>query len=218
MKALVKLFVAFMVAAGLATTASAGLVAGVIPEGAPNEFIPDLTAGPTIGGYYGAQLYLVGGPVDITAEWFGGEAGYRNEFLWGGSTIFTHPGGDTTGHTPDGTYVASNVSPGLLPFSFFVPVGSLTVANGTNPDNSGTGPNFFVSFDINRTTADGPRGGQSVWIFFDDGGGANDDDHDDMAVKLSINGDGRFQTVPEPGSMILLGSGLSALWMRRRRS
>jgi hypothetical protein len=226
MKALVRLIVIAAVVAGLATTASAALVAGVIPEGplGSNQLIPDLAAGPTIGGYYGGQLALVaGGPVTITAEWFGGEAGYNNQFKWDGTTVFTHPGGDTTPSVVagtaddiDGTY-APLVSPGLLPFSFFVPTGSLTVANGTNPDNFGFGPNFFVSFDLTRTIEGGPTSGQSVWIFFDDGGGANDDNHDDMAIRLSITG-GEFTTVPEPGSMILLGSGLAAMWMRRRRS
>ena len=225
MKALVKLIMAAVVVVGLATPARAALVAGVIPEGpvGTNQFIPDLTLGPTIGGYYGAQLYLVGGTVDITAEWYGGEAGYNNQFKWGSDTPFSHPGGDTTGNTVDGTYVANAVSPGLLPFSFFTPQTGLTVANGANPDNSGTGPNFFVTFydltpGIANTAPGGPGGGQFVWIFFDDGGAANDDNHDDMAIKLTITGDGHFEAVPEPGSMILLGSGLAALLARRRRS
>jgi hypothetical protein len=228
MKALVRLIVIAAVVAGLASTASAALVAGVIPVGAPNEFIPDLTAGPTIGGYYGGQLYLIaGGPVNITVEWYGGEAGYNNQFLWGGPTSgdpnpFVHPGGDTTpsqgGPAVDADFTALGVSPGLLPFTFLVNGNpGETVVNGSNPDNSGVAANFFVSFDLTQVAAGGPTSGQSVWIFFDDGGAANDDNHDDMAIKLSITG-GEFTAVPEPGSMFLVGSGLAAMWMRRRRS
>ena len=35
-----------------------GGTAGSIPGGANNEFIPLLFAGPTIGGFYGAQIYV----------------------------------------------------------------------------------------------------------------------------------------------------------------
>jgi len=211
-----------MAVAALAAPSNAG--PGVIPGGsATNEFIGDLSLGPTIGGYYGANLYLVGGPVDIQVDWYGGEAGYQNEFWWDGVQRFVHPGGDTTGSAVDGTFTVTNVSTGLLPFHFFVPTGSLTVANGSNPDNSGLGPNFFSTFyplssGIAHETPGGPEGGQFVWLFFDDGGAADDDNHDDMAIRLSItNGDGHFAT-PEPGTMLLVGSGIAALWTRRRRS
>lgn len=221
MKALIRLGAIAAVLTGLATPSSAGLVTGTIPGAVgSNQFIPDLSAGPAIGGYYGAQLYLTG-QADITIDWFGGEAGFNNQFRWGGDTLFTHPSGDTTGATPDGTVVKNDVAGGLLPFSFFVPsFGS--VLNGSNPDNSGTAPNFFVTFydlqpGLSHNTPGGPLGGQFVWIFFDDGGGANDDNHDDMGIRLTVTG-AEVSAVPEPGTMLLFGGGAAALLARRRRA
>jgi hypothetical protein len=222
MKALVRLAVGAVVIAGLAAPANALIVAGVIPEGtATNDFaglLPDTSAGTPIAGYYGAQLYLIGGPADILVEWYGGEASYANQFYWDGALLYTHVNGvSNPSSTAVDSDLFSNVAGGLLPFSFVVPPTLQSVANGTNPDNFGTEPNFFISFNLGISDPNlAPTGGQYAWIFFDDGGAQNDDNHDDMVIKLSITS-GEVAPVPEPGSMILLGSGLAGLWMRRRR-
>ena len=224
-----------LVAAGLLTaaTAASALTLGTIPNGASNEFITNsasLAPGTLIEGYYGAQILLIAGSnTTITVDYFGSEAGYINEFTLNGSSLFSTPGTDDAGvwntygasspPAPDTTTVS--VAPGLIDFSFLIN-GVLGVTNGSNPDDAGGAANinFFASFDDNGLdlNLDGShaRSGQSLLLFLDDAGAGPDDNHDDMVVRLSIDG-GRFG-VPEPSILALLGLGLLGFGFSRRRA
>lgn len=218
--------------------ASAAFYQGTIPGAAnTNQFLNTFTGGASVQGWYGANVYLVGGPASIKVEYFGAEAGARNTFTFGGVSgcTYTHGAGDggadgTFANAAPGTLggediispscTLNNVVSGVLDFVFTTTAG-LSVTNGSNRDNSDVLSNFFVTFDNNyvldTNTLDGTAsGGQSVFLFFDDSGAANDDNHDDMVLRLSIDSGG-FQ-IPEPGSLALVGLTLVAAGLSRRRA
>ena len=213
------LVVGVMVALATGVNAAAinlvGGTAGAIPGGATNEFIPGLFTGPTIGGYFGSQVGVnVAVPSTLTLEFFGAEAGYHNEFNLGVSELFDHPGGTIIAPSllsPLSTFSTPISSTALLPFSFDINSNSGSVVNGSNPDDSGglaLGPNFFASFNpFGATDGSGGRTGNVLYLFLDDGGAGPDDNHDDFLVRLTI----QPQSVPEPSSLLLLGSGLVGL-------
>ena len=202
---------------------------GSIPGGtATNEVLTNVFAAGGAGGYFGAEVVLDAAS-DIRVDFFGFEAGFINEFSFGGTTTTTTdldglnpltPGVTGDGEeyavdaaTPLLSYTVLGVAAGLLDFSFATSGGGASVFNNVdNPDNTGNNPNFFVSQGQGAL-------GSSLFLFFDDGGANNDDNHDDLVVRLTI-GDGNTvpNPVPLPATGPLLLGALGGMRMMKRRS
>lgn len=203
---------------GMAGTASA-VTFDTIPKGATNDGLQTIygSTDPR-NGWYGAQLFLVGGPADIEVSYLGSEAGFVNEFWWGNALT---PFAKTTGIAGTGVWNAAgfvkqtftNVASGALDFFFKSPLGS-AINNGTNPDPTigQPGPNYFVSF-ANEFAGSG----KEVILWFDDNGAGKDDNHDDMAIRIKIVSGGSLSAIPIPAALPLLLTGLFGLGLLRAR-
>jgi hypothetical protein len=195
---------------GLAAPASA-ITVGTIPANS------DILA-PGTAGYYGANLFLVGGPANITYSFLGSEAGAFNtfQFVTNAGMIVDHAAG------PQAPVVVFQPT-GLLDFLFTTDLNVVpnSVQNGSNVDRGANIPNFFVSFYAADGVTLGAFGsGTSGVIALDDSGGGNpaDADYDDLVIKFTLSG-GSVTAVPEASTwaMMILGfAGIGFMAYRRR--
>jgi hypothetical protein len=222
-----------------ATAASLNIVGGianVAPSGvAPDDFIGSgnlFPALPTIMGFYGSTItYNVSGAGSVSIDFFGGEAGFHDQFLYNTGSGFVMPPGFDHTAPPSRIIAASLAAPlasfaaplsgvGILPFEFMINglIGGATGGpiNGADPNNTpGTPPNFFSVCAPLTSTPNPPSSCSTLWVFLDDNGASDDNDFDDFGVRITVT-DGP-PTVPEPSPVVLLSGGLLGLCVVARK-
>lgn len=209
-----KTLAAAVIVLGTATVSSAATYSTIPGSGTNEALAPVFGSNAPRGGWYGAALYLIGGPASIAVDFLGREAGFNNTFHWNGSQLYSNSqtGSPSFGNPVVPSNVFNNVASGLLNFAFGVNSGTPSIFNGSNPNGSGPNSpaNFFVTFEDQTAS-----GGQIAYLFLDDGA-VGDDNHDDMVIRLSVTG-GSLNIVPLPAAGFLLLGGLGALGAVARR-
>jgi len=141
---------------------------------------------------------LKDGPFKLTFTYLFTEAGFTNEFYYGGNLLLS-TATNSYGDSASVIYNGSADSP--LDF-FFRSIGWVNQRDVHNEDNDiESAPNFNTYWADTNTFI----------ISLDDFGANVDGNHDDMVIKITAS------KVPEPGTLALLGLGLAGMGMGMRR-
>jgi len=209
--------------------------------GYPPGFAPDPSFPPSGGGALGTSGYdtsylFLTQDANVTFQFMGaGDSSLQNHFLVGGVELFrdgvTNPiavAGDPpaySGITSGGQFGQNQYTifidvpngGGYVQFSFVTGNGVTLTNNGTdgNPSDESGLPGYMLGIDPYLATGTFQTEGTAVFAGLSDRSRLNPDgscclDHDyqDMGVRISV---------PEPGSIFLLGAGLMGLAFGRRR-
>ena len=154
----------------------------------PSPSVPGVSGGTTVlrNGVLGLS-----GPGKVTFSYVGTEAGYDNQFLSGGTPIFSN-------HSGANSPVEKLAGAGPVDFAFSTASPFQLVANGSSSGSYGS----IALFRISDT---------SVYALFNDSA-TSDTDYDDMAVRMDV------APVPLPAAAWLLVAGLGGLGLVKRRA
>jgi hypothetical protein len=177
-----------------------------------NDFRPQLIAAGATDMTLGRSLGVTSpfdGSFVIDVDFFAAEAGYRNQFILGGTTVINNQGNRSWAERDMGTFaLTSALTTGSdatrrLNFGFCAVTVNQCLTNAQNDStalNSAQSIGMWLSPDSN-----------TAWLLWDDSGYGPDDNHDDLIVRLT------YRSVPEPGTLALLGLGLVCIALFRRR-
>lgn len=202
-----------------------GGITGGWPTGAGMSADPSFQPNWGTSGWYGSYLRL-DAPKDVTFQYMGqGDSALANSFQVdlgsGFFTVFdqnTAPCGASGAAAP----VFPTCTAGVNEFTYqlaagYVPFRFVT-GNGVNLTNDGAGgnptditnsPGYFLGLDPYQTTGPHQTTGVAVYAGLTDLPAIGDHDFQDMGVRIS--------TVPEPGTLALLGLTIGGFALRRRR-
>ena len=189
-------------------------------------FAPDPSFGGALGtsGFHSGYLFLTA-PSDVTFQYMGGGNSTINSEFWvNGAPIFidnqTNPCAVAAGATAPTCIANQNevtipLNAGLIPFQYRID------ASGVFLDNTGAGlgnpdphnaalnqPGYFLGADPYLAVGQFDTTGKVMYAGLSDLPGPGDHDFQDLGVRISV---------PEPGTLLLLGSGLMGLGAFRRR-